>query len=98
MSSFCVQKKPERLQFFGSTVDRFGNTNNTSNLEHVSNIGPGSYNVSNVSNLMKFHKKAANTVFSGFNCTQERFADNSYKEITPGPGSYNNPTTEQPAT
>ena len=38
-SSFNVQKKPENLQFFGSTADRFGSTQTTQRL--YANPGPG---------------------------------------------------------
>lgn len=46
MSSFKNSKVPERLQFFGSTVDRFGNTKPST--ADSSNLGPGSYTVSNL--------------------------------------------------
>jgi len=65
-------------------VDRFGNTKPSTAAES-SKIGPGTYTVSN---LINHHKKSTNTVYSGFNCTEQRFADNTYKETTPGPGSY----------
>lgn len=86
MSSFQVNKKPEKLQFFGSTVDRFAPSKPTSASEMHTNIGPGSYQVSN---LINFHKKANNTVFSAFNCTRGRFVEHECKETTPGPGQYN---------
>ena len=54
MSSFNVNKIPERLQFFGSTVDRFGNVK-PSTAADSSKIGPGSYTVSN---LINHHKKS----------------------------------------
>jgi hypothetical protein len=41
-SCFKTNKKPERLQFFGSTVDRF-NPNKTNMKNPQNNVGPGSY-------------------------------------------------------
>lgn len=42
MTSFKTNKKPERLQFFGSTVERFNPAKNTMK-NPMSNVGPGSY-------------------------------------------------------
>jgi hypothetical protein len=44
MSSFKTGKKPERLQFFGSTVERF-NPGKNSSKNPLNNVGPGSYQV-----------------------------------------------------
>lgn len=46
-------------------------------------LGPGAYNHEAAS-----QKKKAPAVFSGFNCTEQRFQDNVVKETTPGPGAY----------
>ena len=94
MSSFKHNKVPERLQFFGSTVDRFGNTKPST--ADSSNLGPGHYTVSNL--VQHQAKKANPQVFSGFNCTEQRFTDNQYKDFTPGPGSYEYNKTKGPIT
>lgn len=51
-TTFKVKDVPERLQFFGSTVERFSNTT-TNNLGKeggaiggATNLGPGTYNIS----------------------------------------------------
>jgi hypothetical protein len=83
MSSFKHNKVPERLQFFGSTVDRFGSSKPTTASDAATNLGPGSYTVNN---LVSYKKKPSNAVYSGFNCTEQRFTENQYKDYTPGPG------------
>jgi hypothetical protein len=52
MTSFKTGKIPERLQFFGSTVDRF-----SAQKKEQSLVGPGSYTVAN---LINYHKKPQN--------------------------------------
>lgn len=81
MTSFKTGKIPERLQFFGSTVDRFSAVAK----KEQSLIGPGSYTVAN---LINYHKKPGNQVFSGFTSTEQRFQDPTQKHLTPGPGQY----------
>ena len=44
MTSFKTGKRPERLQFFGSTVDRFNPAKSTMK-NPLNNVGPGSYQV-----------------------------------------------------
>jgi len=72
------------LQFFGSTVDRFG-AEKQKKGDGMAGIGPGSYTVNN---LINYHKKSNVQIYSGFSCTEERFQNHSLKDMTPGPGQY----------
>ena len=39
------------------------------------------------------NKNKPKPIFSGFQSTEQRFNDNSVKEITPGPGTYDKPNS-----
>jgi hypothetical protein len=78
-TSFKTGKKPERLQFFGSTVDRF-NPGKSTMKEPLANVGPGSYNVHAQS------KKRVQTVHPPFTSNEERFRGVLTTENAPGPG------------
>jgi hypothetical protein len=68
MSSFKTGKIPERLQFFGSTVDRFGVAKPGAQKDpSKENVGPGSYTVTN---LINYHKKSNHAIYSGFTSTE----------------------------
>ena len=82
-TSFKTGKIPERLQFFGSTVERFGE--NKSNVHETQTVGPGTYSINN---LINYHKKSNPAIYSGFTSTEQRFTYNNYKMLTPGPGQY----------
>lgn len=91
-TSFKTGKKPERLQFFGSTVERFGENQQKSNNGTQSNFapGPGSYHVQN---LMNYHKKQKfPQTQQGFISKEQRFQDIHNKGLTPGPGQYQAPS------
>lgn len=64
-SSFKTGKIPERLQFFGSTVERF-NEGKPGTTEPAT-VGPGSYSVNN---LINYHKKSNPAIYSGFTSTE----------------------------
>jgi len=79
----CFRKaqKEERLQFFGSTVERFAEKAKPVEAE----VGPCSYNVAN--RLEK--KKLVNpTIYSGFTSAEQRFAYGQATDEVPGPGQY----------
>ena len=60
---FKTGKIPEKLQFFGSTVDRFGDQKS----QKKQGLGPGSYSVNN---LVNYQKKANGIIYSGFTSTE----------------------------
>ena len=76
VSDFNKTDVPERLQFFGSTVDRF----KKKKIEHL--IGPGSYNLKAPQG-----KPRAKGVLVPFACGDKRFKKKRV-ETVPGPGSY----------
>lgn len=82
-SSFKTGKIPERLQFFGSTVERF--SENKPGAVEPATVGPGTYTVNN---LINYHKKSNPAIYSGFTSTEQRFTDHAFKMLTPGPGQY----------
>lgn len=47
---FKTGKIPERLQYFGSKVERFNLNNKDSDKNPVNNVGPGSYQIPNMMN------------------------------------------------
>ena len=98
-SAFRPETKPQRLQFFGSTVERFTDTNR---FKKNDDIGPGSYqfagNTFTTKAVKPNHRKSANI---GFSAKEERFADAKTSKkiseqvmmITPGPGHYDDNKT-----
>ena len=81
-TTFKIKAVPERLQFFGSTVERF--YENTNKNKVPPNIGPGSYSVPNGQKL-----RNANAPFLS---TNQRFIEQQTKVEVPGPGSYQTKT------
>lgn len=68
-----TDEKNEKMQFFGSTVERFVENNKNNNVE----IGPCSYDVSNKIE----RKRLVNpTVYSGFSSAANRFAAEKLNE------------------
>jgi hypothetical protein len=78
---------PERLQFFGSTVDRFQNSIATKQVQGP-NLGPGTYTISNNGNGAK--TKMRNAADIPFASTNMRFNNGQQKQgvEVPGPGTY----------
>ena len=66
--STCFRKEPtsEKLQFFGSTVERFVDRSKAKNGE----VGPGAYDITN---KIDSRKLANPTIYSGFTSAAERF-------------------------
>jgi hypothetical protein len=82
--STCFRKEPtsEKLQFFGSTVERFaGRAKATENAE----VGPCSYDVSN---KVERRKLVNPTIYSGFTSAADRFGAVRTEDDLPGPGQY----------
>ena len=79
---------PERLQFFGSTVDRFQNNSTVKQAQGGPNLGPGTYTISNNGNGGK--TKMRNAADIPFASTNMRFNNGQQKQgvEVPGPGTY----------
>ena len=78
---FKRSQKEERLQFFGSTVERFAEKAKPTEGE----VGPCSYNVAN---RLERKKLVNPTIYSGFTSAEQRFAYRNSAEEVPGPGQY----------
>jgi hypothetical protein len=80
-TTFKVKDVPERLQFFGSTVERF---NANASKVIPSNIGPGSYSVATSATAAS--KKMRNTNYVPFQSSNQRFQEKQQQVEIPGPG------------
>lgn len=67
-TTFKVKQVPERLQFFGSTVERF--INKQMEKAPTAQLGPGSYNLHSATN-----KKMRNTTYVPFATSENRFQE-----------------------
>jgi len=75
---------PERLQFFGSTVERFYD-----NKKPITSIGPGTYALAH--SAASESKKLRNTNQAPFHSSNLRFNEKNSLAV-PGPGSYQDTT------
>lgn len=82
-TTFKVRQVPERLQFFGSTVERFTGKQQALVVPSSTSLGPGAYNVTSTTT----NKKMRNTNYVPFATSEGRFHEQK-KEAIPGPGSY----------
>lgn len=99
-STFQIKSKPERLQFFGSTVNRFQNQQVTASENR--NLGPGSYLDLNKDSRSILSKPPSHPLRKtvGFNTGENRWAKSESLKDTvqdvvdgvPGPGSYQVPS------
>lgn len=88
-TTFKVKKVPERLQFFGSTVERF-NKGTAKLVEALP--GPGTY----LNQERARAHSAQQMVAAPFLSTNIRFADAQQQGPMPGPGAYKQPTIGKP--
>lgn len=81
--STCFKKEPtsEKLQFFGSTVERFADGTKAK----VGEVGPCSYDISHKGGVRKL---ARPTIYSGFTSAAQRFPAKQIDSDLPGPGQY----------
>lgn len=69
-TTFKVKSVPERLQFFGSTVERFNEAQRLKNS--LQNLGPGAYSVSSTTAT---NKKMRNSNYIPFATSEPRFSE-----------------------
>ena len=84
-TTFKVKSVPERLQFFGSTVERFHDQTDKQKIPPA--VGPGSYSV----NAQLGQKKIRTNHNVPFQSNDQRFTDKQAM-LVPGPGTYQSKT------
>ena len=82
-SAFLQRQRPEVMQYFGSTVERFPEDKSRTNPTIV---GPGTYSIESLGILdQKRSKKKKNIAFA---TSDKRFKQEQVNEVIPGPGTY----------
>lgn len=94
-STFKIEQRPERLQYFGSTVERF--TEVQAKKRQSNALGPGHYDADPGRTFSKqvrhTNKQAKSATNIAFLSQEQRFNGQiAPPELAPGPGQYDNST------